>query len=85
MKLSVLNLLRGGVFSLAMVAAFAFTQPQNYSTTYATPNGGTSWVIVDDLVIDEDYECVPGNEACTYSQPSMAHPIGDTDKKFRIL
>lgn len=32
MKLNTLNLLRGGVFSLAAVAAFAFTQPINPNT-----------------------------------------------------
>jgi len=70
---------------LAAVAAFAFTQPQNFSTTYATPNGGITWVEADDLVIEEDYDCVPGNEACTYSQPSMEHPIGPTNRKFVVL
>lgn len=85
MKKSVLNLLRGGVFALAAVAAFAFTQPMPNTPIYATPDGGQNWVEVTNLEIDEDYECVPGSEACTYSSPSMEDPIGPQNRKFRLL
>lgn len=78
------NLLRGGVLVLAAVAAFAFTQPTP-SVTYATPDGGVTWLEVNDLVINEDYECIPGSEACTYSAPSMSNPIGPQNRKFRAL
>lgn len=85
MKKSVMNLLRGGVFALAAVAAFAFTTPRDNTPVYGTPDGGKTWVVVNELEIDEDYECVPGSEACTYSAQSMSSPIGQTNKKFRLI
>lgn len=85
MKKLVLNLLRGGVFSLAAIAAFAFTQPISTSQQFSTPDGGQTWVEVTNLEINEDYECVPGSEACTYSSPSMDNPIGPQNRKFQLL
>ncbi|WP_339865352.1 hypothetical protein [uncultured Algoriphagus sp.] len=85
MKLNILNLLRGGVFSLAVVAAFAFTTPRGDAPAYGTPDNGATWVLVDELEINEDYECVPGSQACTYSSQSMSNPIGPTNKKFRLI
>ncbi len=85
MQKSVLNLVRGGVFALAAVAAFAFTQPISNTQHFSTPDGGQTWVEVSNLEINEDYECVPGSEACTYSSPSMDNPIGPQNRKFRLL
>lgn len=45
MKKSILNLLRGGVFALAAVAAFAFTQPLKVTTAFGA-------VRVDGIVVD---------------------------------
>ena len=84
MKKSVLNLLRGGVFALAAVAAFAFTTPTGNAPVYGTPNGGITWVQVNDPNNPVNYRCDPGSEACTYEDQSMDHPIGTTNKKFKL-
>ncbi|GAB3665202.1 hypothetical protein GCM10028791_40920 [Echinicola sediminis] len=39
MKLSINNLLRGGIFAVAMVAAFAFTKPKQMSSEFGLSNG----------------------------------------------
>ena len=39
MKLSINNLLRGGIFAAAMVAAFAFTTPDQMSAEFGEANG----------------------------------------------
>ncbi|MFD2036381.1 hypothetical protein ACFSKL_16370 [Belliella marina] len=54
MKNSVKNLLRGGVFVLAAVFAFAFTQPIDNSNPKFTENNG-EWVLAGQLGVN--YRC----------------------------
>ncbi|WP_192350309.1 hypothetical protein [Algoriphagus sp. Y33] len=84
MKLTTINLLRGGVFSLAVVAAFAFTQPQGDDPRYATLDEGDSWIWVNDPGDPVAYECIDGNEVCLYTQEDMAFPAGPATEKFQL-
>ena len=73
MKKSVLNLLRGGVFALAAVAAFAFTQPIKVTTAYGAERIGG--VVVDwhpvDISNPQNYECDELiSVGCIYAQPN---------------
>lgn len=73
MKFSVPSLLRASVFMLAMVSAFAFTQPLKFTTGYGAErndeNQVVSWHPVD--LKDPQHDC---NElitvGCVYEQPS---------------
>lgn len=74
MKKSVLNLLRGGVFALAAVAAFAFTQPLKVTTAYGAERDSSGDVIdwhPVNISNPENYECDElVTVGCIYSQPS---------------
>lgn len=74
MKKSVLNLLRGGVFVLAAVAAFAFTQPIKVTTAFGAERDANGVVIqwhTVDLSNPENYECDELQPVgCIYEQQS---------------
>lgn len=85
MKLNSLNLLRGGVFSLAVVAAFAFTTPMN-STVYGTTDNGITWYDATNLSPVNDYRCEIGSENCLYNSMDINDPVIDTEEtKFTLL
>jgi hypothetical protein len=71
-------------FVLAAFAAVAFTSPVNDEPEYGTPDGGVTWVQVNDPENPVSYQCDEGSEACIYEDQSMDHPIGTTNKKFRL-
>ncbi|WP_192349409.1 hypothetical protein [Algoriphagus sp. Y33] len=85
MKLTTINLLRGGVFSLAVVAAFAFTQPKGNNPEYGTPDNGETWYLLDELVPGEDYRCIPGSQSCTFSDSTMTSPNDSPVHQFILL
>jgi len=69
MKLSVLNLLRGGIFSLAVVAAFAFTTPKEAVTGFGAERNALGQVIdwhEVDLNNPQNYECDESTLGCIY-------------------
>lgn len=72
-------------FVLAAFAAVAFTEPQIEDPQYGTPDGGDTWVQVNDPENPVSYNCNSGSEACLYSQPDLMHPIGTTDRKFVVI
>lgn len=84
MKLNSLNLLRGGVFSLAVVAAFAFTTPMN-STVYGTTDNGTTWYDATNLDPIDDYDCVAAPEHCLYNSMDTDDPVIATANKRFVL
>jgi hypothetical protein len=71
-------------FVLAAFAAVAFTSPENDDPQYGTPDGGITWVQVNDPQNPVNYRCDQGSEACTYEDQSMDHPIGTTNRKFKL-
>ena len=75
MKLTTINLLRGGVFSLAVVAAFAFTQPMpSFTTAWGDdPVLGPKLVTITQTstyTCDDD-EQIP----CLYEDEELMNPI----------
>lgn len=72
-------------FVLAAFAAVAFTSPESDDPVYGTPDGGTTWVQVNDPENPVEYQCDPGSEACLYADESMDHPIGITNRKFVLI
>ena len=72
-------------FVLAAFAAVAFTGPENSDPEYGTPDGGITWVRVNDPQNPVNYQCDLGSEACLYSEPNLMNPIGTTDKKFVLI
>ncbi|WP_215222692.1 hypothetical protein [Echinicola shivajiensis] len=78
MKNSVLNLVKGGVFLLAMIAAFAFTTPmEEVETAWGIVNpitGETEEVTVG----SNEYECdVEISETCLYQDEAATMPLPD--------
>lgn len=76
MKLTTLNLLRGGVFSLAVVAAFAFTQPMpQYTMVWGEdPIIGAVQVNLEDENVT--YECdLEDPKDCLYEDEGLTTPI----------
>lgn len=64
MKNKMMNLLRGGVFLLALAAAFAFTNPvPPNSIPHALENG--DWVPIPGLVEGTHYACPGTGVPCT--------------------
>lgn len=72
-------------FVLAAFAAVAFTSPESDDPQYGTPDGGETWVQVNDPQNPVNYQCNSGSEACLYEDESMNHPIGTTDKQFVLI
>lgn len=70
-----MNLLRGGVFVLAAVFAFAFTQPvSNTDEKYGQANG--QWYDATDAQIGVDYRCDnPLSQVCLRSAPQPNAPV----------
>ncbi|WP_192348645.1 hypothetical protein [Algoriphagus sp. Y33] len=84
MKLNILNLLRGGVFSLAVVAAFAFTTPMN-SSFYGTTDNGVTWYDVTNVeegTNPDEYQCQNVSGQCLYSEADQGAPIMDATGRF---
>ncbi|WP_192348843.1 hypothetical protein [Algoriphagus sp. Y33] len=79
MKISVLNLLRGGVFSLAVVAAFAFTQPLKVTTAYGAERNDDDEVIAwhqVDISNPQNYECETNPSlVCIYEEQDVTSPM----------
>ena len=76
MKLSVTNLLRGGVFSLALVAAFAFTQPMPHYTMVWGNDPVIGAVQVDLEDENVTYECDAADpKDCLYEDEQLTNPI----------
>lgn len=88
MKLSVLNLLRGGVFSLAMVAAFAFTTPTpQYTMVWGYDSDLEDVFEVNIANEDIDYRCDSGvTSACLYEDEELQQPIVNSPEgSFKYL
>lgn len=60
-----LNLLRGGVFLMALAAAFAFTEPQSAVTGQLFANVNGNWVPIPDVPPGTTYRCVGQQDICT--------------------
>ena len=76
MKKNALNLLRGGVFLLAMAMAFAFTEKKDVlQPAYGTD--GLSWYDATNKQEGVHYRCnLPSEEVCLRSMPnSEASPV----------
>ncbi|GGF44337.1 hypothetical protein [Echinicola rosea] len=71
MKNSVLNLVKGGVFLLAMIAAFAFTTPTNLQDGFGAERNEdgdiVAWHDVSQLSPSE-YECNASEYDCIYTE-----------------
>ncbi|SFU01865.1 hypothetical protein SAMN04489724_3342 [Algoriphagus locisalis] len=89
MKLSVLNLLRGGVFSLAVVAAFAFTQPTPVVQYAQDPDTGIWYDLTDQNPAPDTYSCDPEDDSnCRVSSPDeFGMPINssDSDRELNVI
>jgi hypothetical protein len=72
-------------FVLAAFTAVAFTSPVSDEPQYGTPDGGVTWVQINDPENPVNYQCDPGSEACLYADESMDHPIGNTNRKFTLI
>ncbi|WP_215222613.1 hypothetical protein [Echinicola shivajiensis] len=73
MKNSMINLLRGGVFLLAMVMAFAFTQPSAIIGQYGQ-SGGTWYDVTNEDPGMDTYTCDQQTDAeCLFD---AAHGAG---------
>lgn len=66
-------LLRAGVFSLAAVFAFAFTQPMS-SQGYATTDGGQTWIDLSDPSVNYECDFAP-NENCVYAEEDITSDV----------
>ena len=79
MKKSVLNLLRGGVFALAAVAAFAFTQPMKITTAYGAERNSLNQVVAwhpVDISNPQNYECESNPPlGCIYEEQDVTSPM----------
>ncbi|WP_297337992.1 DUF6520 family protein [Algoriphagus sp.] len=71
--------------TLAMAMNFANPSSENSDAEYGTPDGGITWVRVNDPQNPVNYQCDLGSEACLYSEPNLMNPIGTTDKKFVLI
>ncbi|MCH7415288.1 hypothetical protein MM213_17440 [Belliella sp. R4-6] len=76
MKLSVSSLLRGGIFTLAAVFAFAFTQPttqMGYAPIFddEDPSRVVGWIDASTLQIGVDYVCNPETIPCLYEEEDL--------------
>jgi hypothetical protein len=60
MKKTVLNILRGGVFALAAIAAFAFTQPMDATIGFGAERNALGQVVAwhqVDISNPQNYDC----------------------------
>ncbi|RIW12095.1 hypothetical protein D0X99_19775 [Algoriphagus lacus] len=73
------------VLGATLAMAMNFASPVNNNPQYGTPDGGETWVVVNDPQNPVNYRCDIGTEACLYSQESLMHPIGSTDKQFVLI
>jgi len=80
MKKSVLNLLRGGVFALAAVSAFAFTQPLDVTQTYWGEDEEQGVVPVQIGTTDFDCDNTPNTECLFYDEQLMDAVPGHVGK-----
>lgn len=90
MKVSVLNLLRGGVFSLAVVAAFAFTTPSAVVQYGQDPNTGIWYDLTDEDPAPDTYSCETNSERnCRVSSPDEfgmpITPLQDSGKELNVI
>ncbi|WPR75232.1 hypothetical protein [Algoriphagus sp. NG3] len=88
MKSNTLNLLRGGVFSLAVVAAFAFTQPKTVDQYAQDPNTGIWYNVTTTPPGPNTYFCDPMEDSfCKVDAPNESGaPIDpeDVDRYLRV-
>ncbi|SNS74523.1 hypothetical protein SAMN06295967_12118 [Belliella buryatensis] len=71
MKTSVLNLVRGGVFVLAAVFAFAFTQPLSIMNGFGAERDANGDIVQFhdiSLLNPQDYDCIGTSEGCIYEE-----------------
>ena len=90
MKISVLNLLRGGVSSLAVVAAFAFTQPSAVVQYAQDPDTGIWYDLTDQNPAPDTYSCETNPERnCRVSSPDEfgmpINPSQDSGKELNVI
>jgi|GEM_PF-2054768 len=86
MKNSVLNLVKGGVFLFAMIAAFAFTSPMEELQTawgIVDPNTGETEEVT---VGSNEYECDEQiSETCLYQDEEATTPLpGYPEGRFSL-
>ena len=85
-----MNKLKGALpiiaFVFAAFAAVAFTSPESDDPLFGTPDGGITWVQVNDPQNPVNYLCNEGSEACLYEDESTDHPVDDiTNRKFVVI
>lgn len=90
MKNNVNTLLRAGVFVLAAIFAFAFTQPKTTSMVEYGSEDGITWYVIDEnATLGVDYECNFTQEPihCLYDEPdaSTGTPVGLIQRQFVLL
>jgi len=83
MKISLMNLLRGGVFLLAVIAAFAFTQPMDTSQTYWGDDPIQGPVQVE--FGSSEYSCDSNpSEQCLYHDEALTNPVAGSQGEFEL-
>ena len=85
MKRITINLLRGGVFSLAVVAAFAFTTPMPSLTTAwgNDPDLGPREVTIGN---PSQYTCEVSQVTCLYQDEELMNPVPNIPKgQFKYI
>ncbi|MBN7816260.1 hypothetical protein [Algoriphagus pacificus] len=89
MKINVLNLLRGGVFSMALVAAFAFTSPSGVVQYGQDPNTGIWYDLTDQNPAPDTYSCEtqPSSNCRVDSPDEFGMPINPSDngKELNVI
>ncbi|KEO71609.1 hypothetical protein [Anditalea andensis] len=82
MKKHALILLRGGVFSLGAVLAFAFTEPITQQTVWGEdPEIGVRQVTLG----SGEYRCDQATVQCLYSDQAMQNPLPNSEGQFIYL
>ena len=85
MKNSIKTLLRAGVFALAAVFAFAFTQPLDSTQTYYAWDdqreevvpvtiGSTQFNCDENITVD-----------CLFQDPQLMNPVSEYEGKFELI
>ncbi|WP_373496222.1 hypothetical protein [Aquiflexum sp.] len=83
MKNQVKNLLRAGVFVLAAVFAFAFTEPLDPNQTYYAWDNGPVTVIMGTTQFNCDENVT---EHCLYKDPERTDPVTiEQEGKFQLI
>jgi hypothetical protein len=90
MKKSVLNIVRGGVFALAVVAAFAFTKPIPVQQYGQDPITGIWYDLTGVAPAPDTYSCESNpSRNCRVDAPNQfgmpIDPLNDSGKELNVI